>query len=96
MSAPFEFKIIWDGIQISITYTPKRFHDDFDHIEIRAEEGQVLPITESGYRSHFLPREALEEYGGAECFVRAWLDYEAGNPTWMKHKEASRQYTLFD
>ncbi len=32
------------------------------------------PMSETGYRSHFCPRELVEEAGGPVDFVTAWLE----------------------
>lgn len=72
-------------------------HLDFAtaHLEVRSETGEPLPISETGYRSHFLPREAVEEYGGPVEFVKAWLDHDAAKPAWKKYVQERRQLSLF-
>ena len=95
MSAPQAFAIVWDGIPVEITYRQRRWKSDFDHIELRAGDGHILPITETGYRSHFLPGGIVEEHGGVESCVRAWLDHEAKRPDWKARKDAARQMSLF-
>ncbi|MEI4235091.1 hypothetical protein [Roseovarius sp. D22-M7] len=60
-----------------------------------AEDRQPLPLTETGYRSHFLPGGIVEDYGGVEGYVRVWLDHEAESPDWKKRKDAARQMSLF-
>lgn len=95
MSAPITTQIAWDGITVEITYHKRRWKSDFDHIEILAEDRQVLPVTETGYRSHFLPEGIVEDYGGPEDFVRAWLDHEATSPEWQRRRDAAKQMSLF-
>jgi hypothetical protein len=48
-----------------------------DHIELRTADRAALPVTETGYRSHFAPAGAVTEHGGAVAFVTAWLDFPA-------------------
>ncbi|MBS0473096.1 MAG: hypothetical protein JSR60_18645 [Proteobacteria bacterium] len=50
------------------------------HLSIHVLEPSTLklPITETGYRSHFLSE--AEELGGPLAYVRAWLDAEAAAP----------------
>jgi len=55
----------------------------------------VLPVTETGYRSHFVPREEVEALGGPVAYARAWLDHAARSPAWAAHMAASRQLSLF-
>lgn len=95
MSAPITSQIVWDGVQVAITYRQRRWKSDFDHIELHVEEGRIIPVTETGYRSHFLPAGIVEEYGGPEDFVRAWLDHEAASSDWKKREQAARQMSLF-
>ncbi|MGV6803916.1 MAG: hypothetical protein ACWA49_06885 [Ruegeria sp.] len=54
MSAPITTsRIDWRGVAISIDYRIRRFHGDFDHLEIRVLGDGIIPITETGYRSHW-------------------------------------------
>lgn len=95
MSAPITSQIVWGGVQVEITYRKRRWKSDFDHIELHVEEGRIIPVTETGYRSHFLPAGIVDEYGSPEGFVRAWLDHEAGSSDWNKREQTSRQMSLF-
>lgn len=55
-----------------------------------------MPITETGYRSHFRQPGTIEAHGGNVIGqVMAWLDEEAANPAWRAHVDASRQLRLF-
>jgi hypothetical protein len=55
-----------------------------------------LPITETGYRSHFHPRGTVEGLGGdVVAQITAWLDEESAKPAWKAHMERSRQGELF-
>ena len=73
--------IVWRGVQIEITFTPDAF-GMVDHIELRTEGNAPLPVTETGYRSHFTHKGTVAEYGGAVAFVSAWLDHEAERTGW--------------
>ncbi|MEO0667150.1 MAG: hypothetical protein AAFZ99_04490 [Pseudomonadota bacterium] len=95
MSAPITSQIVWRDVSIEITFHQRRWKSDFDHIELHVEEGRIIPVTETGYRSHFLPMGIVDEHGGPERFVQAWLDHEAEKPDWKKHEYASRQLSLF-
>ena len=73
--------ITWRGVEIEITYNPDKF-GMVDHIELRTENKVPLPVTETGYRSHFINRGAVAHHGGAVAFVTAWLDHEAERLEW--------------
>ena len=76
-----QHNITWRGIALEITFTPEKF-GLVDHIEIMAEERAPLPVTETGYRSHFTPVGTVAHHGGAVAFVTAWLDHEAARTGW--------------
>jgi len=73
--------IIWRGIAVEITFTPEKF-GMVDHIELRAADKTPLPVTETGYRSKFLPLGHVAAHGGAVAFVTSWLDHEAARIDW--------------
>lgn len=73
--------ITWRGVRIEITYTPNAF-GMVDHIELRSKGRAPLPVTETGYRSHFMSKGTVSEHGGAVAFVTEWLDHEAARTGW--------------
>lgn len=86
--------IQWQGHEIEITCIKGWPIASFCHIEVRC--AARLPITETGYKSHFMPLEVLEEYASPVEFVEAWLDHAAKDKSWLRHVEESRQGDLFD
>jgi orotate phosphoribosyltransferase len=54
-----------------------------------------LPITETGYLSHFVAADAIDEAGGPVAYVVAWLDRAAQDKEWKSRIEAQRQLSLF-
>jgi len=97
--------IDWQGLGIKVRYEPYWLSNpddgddgyDIAHLEIEAvrPERAVLPITETGYRSHFTSRAEIEGYGGPVAFVRQWLDAVAATPEWRAYVQRSRQMSLF-
>lgn len=88
----------WQGIEIEATYTPQKWGGVIAHLEIRSvkPERAPLPITSTGYRSHFHQPGTIEAHGGdVVAQVIAWLDEEAAKPEWRGHIDASRQGELF-
>lgn len=87
----------WRGIGIEAIYTPLKWNT-IAHLEIRsvAPEGGALPVSGSGYRSHFHQPGTIEAQGGdVVAQVIAWLDEAAAAPEWQQQQEASRQFSLF-
>ena len=95
MSAPITSQIDWRGVTIRIVFRKRRWKSDLDHLEITAMDDAQIPITETGYRSHFLPDGIVEEHGGPEAYVLAWLDHEADSTAWKEKFEAAKQLSLF-
>jgi len=64
MSAPVTSQIDWRGVAISISYHRHQWAE-FDHIEVNVIGDGIIPITETGYRSHYQHSDVTDEYGGA-------------------------------
>ncbi len=65
------------------------------HIEVISDTRQVLPITQTGYKSHFIHAEQLADFGSAVSYVVAWLDHEAKAESWKRHEAEARQLSFF-
>ena len=91
---PIVVSVTWEGIEVEVTYKP---HDimAWAHLELRTDKRQILPVTETGYRSEFVPPGLVEAEGGPEAYVLAWLTREAQRPAWKRKAEAARQLSLF-
>lgn len=92
-------KVSWQNIDIEVRYCPNwSVGDDscgFAHLEIISEDRQKLPITGTGYKSHFLPPEEITAFGGAIDYALAWLNEAGTSEPWLKHIENQRQGCLF-
>ena len=96
------FAASWNGIRLVLSWEPRwlDLNEDYGfdtaHLQIEAVEPEraMLPITETGYRSHFTAAETVTAMGGPVAFVLAWLDQEAASPVWKARAEAARQLTL--
>jgi hypothetical protein len=105
MSAGYHnHRLQWDGITIEIRYDPdwspsyrQIYGYPLAHLEIEALDPvkSPLPMTETGYRSHFCAPADIDAEGGPVDFVRAWLDHDARLPEWKAGQEKRRQLTLF-
>jgi len=95
-------QIVWNGITIQIRYCKAWISEDIDgfniaHLEIMALSPDCarLPMTETGYHSHFRQYADIAEYGGAVEYVTAWLHAEAQSKQWLDYVDLSRQGSLF-
>lgn len=91
------YRFTWHGIGIEAIYTPLKWNM-IAHLEIRsvAPEGAALPVSETGYRSHFHQPGTVEAQGGdVVAQVTAWLDETATSSQWRQQEEAAQQLSLF-
>ena len=65
----------------------------YHHVELRAD--QPLPVTQTGYRSYFIPEEQFEPFVSLGQLVLQWLDQAAQSKHWEKVQEEQRQLKLF-
>lgn len=90
-----EITYVWQGRDILVSYKPHEFIN-MDHIEIRSKDGLPLPITATGYHSHFTPAQSSsmtsEEVIG---LITGWLDEMEQSSDWQKYLMNSRQLDLF-
>jgi hypothetical protein len=83
----------WRGILIQVTLEKQRF---VDHLQIETLDPirAPLPITETGYRSHFIAKDLIEQAGGPAAYLEAWLDHAATAKGWAAIEDTVRQYEL--
>lgn len=87
--------IVWRGITVHIRYeTQYSRMRDLHHLDILAVEPPraKLPITETGYLSHFYYGEVVENVGAE---VLKWLEEEADKPEWKEAEASAKQLMLF-
>ena len=96
-----DYEIVWSGIRIKIRFEKKFLSGSTpglpSHLAIESlkPERAPLPITQTGFRSHFPPLASIEERGGPVAYVLAWLDEEANSREWKTAQAAARQLKLF-
>lgn len=80
----------WRGILISVTIERQRW---VDHLQVETLDPMraPLPITESGYRSHFVSKDVIED---PETYVERWLNSAAKDRGWIEQEADIRQYAL--
>ena len=94
----------WNGITIEVRYCrnwlglyKETYGYHLVHLEIETidPERAPLPITETGYRSHFTRQDEIEASGGPVQFVQNALNEAAKEQSWIDRESAVRQMTLF-
>lgn len=97
MQQPQTYRFQWEGVEIAATYSPVQW-GVIAHLEIESihPKRAPLPITETGYKSHFHPCGTVEANGGdVVAQIIAWLDEEGAKPEWRAYATKSRQGELF-
>jgi hypothetical protein len=98
------YHINWNGIEIEIRYCPdwsqalQEGHGiTMAHLEVEtiSPARAALPITETGYKSHFTNADVIIAAGGAVKFLRDALDCAAQSKDWKRLDAESRQGVLF-
>lgn len=65
--------ITWKGQEITVRWCAD-WSREIAHLEIVTEDRKAHPISETGYKSHFLPRQQVEELDGPVAYVTRWLE----------------------
>jgi hypothetical protein len=87
---------MWRGIDLEIRHCRQWCAiTGLDHIEVRSRDRVSLPITETGYRSHFIAPEQIAEFGTAAEYVLAWIDRASQSQKWKQKDADTRQLPLF-
>ena len=97
------FEIDWldpvtgQTVRVRVIHSRDYLGQGQDHIEVESivPKKAPLPITETGYRSHFLPPLELLNNGGPVTFVTALMDREAEGKDWQKRQVIRQQGDLF-
>ena len=91
----------WQDINIEITYQPRWGNDSVgvSHLEVRSlnPERSPLPITETGYRSHFFYSDEIYSVEEIKGLVEDWLNKDTQQTTWKayQHEQKNQHFTLF-
>ena len=95
---PRSQRFTWRHVTLSVKHTRDYLASGQSHLELSvvAPKGCPLPITDTGYRSHFIEAAELEAAGGPVAFIKAWLDREATSKTYKAAEQRWRQGDLFE
>lgn len=92
----------WQGLAIEALYTPSyseayrsAYGYAIAHLQISTIGHEPLPISETGYLSHFERADNIAAAGGTAAYVRAWLEHAAQSSAWLTVQEEARQLSLF-
>lgn len=86
--------IDWQGLSLSVTFDPDWSGLGYiAHLEVTTVKPDRAPnpISETGYKSHFLPLKEIENAEELRQYVLAWLAEAAESADWR----ANAQLSLF-
>jgi hypothetical protein len=97
------YSLRWQNIDLEVTWERNWLNigregdRDVAHLVIQSVNplDAPLPITGTGYRSHFTNEQTVMALGGPVAFVEAWLEAESQLPDWHDAEAARQQLTLF-
>ena len=98
------YPLTWNDMTVEVRFCRSWFSstreidgETLAHLEVRLHQPAdgILPITETGYRSHFTSLSTVEAHGGPVSFTQSWLDEAASAPAWIERQEERRQMSLF-
>ena len=91
-----EYHIAWQGIDITIRYTPQWTHfSNMANIEIKRDDKGQLPISETGFHYDFISNTLIEDKGGPVEYVTGMLNEYALKKQWIDYLADQRQLKLF-
>ena len=90
-------RLEWRGVTARVRHTPNYLSKGWSHIEliVLTPKAAPLPITQTGYLSHFLDAELLAMSGGPVRFFLDWIEREAKSKSWASAEFKWRQGDLF-
>lgn len=94
---PPTLKLVWREITCRVRHTPNYLSKGWSHVEIIVQKPKdaPLPITGTGYLSHFLDENVLKRAGGPVQFFLDWIEREAHSKQWAAAEFKWRQGDLF-
>ncbi|MEL7167144.1 MAG: hypothetical protein AAGL96_16875 [Pseudomonadota bacterium] len=78
---------------VAVQFQANWLNSDTWHIELRCSDR--LPVTDTGYRSIFVPGPRFEGAADVAAYVRSILDEAGKLDEWQRYLEDSRQLKLF-
>lgn len=82
------FEAVWNDIPLTMSWEPNWLNLEFRaviataHLRRRSRDNVPLPITQTGYRSHFTSSAAVTSAGEPVANALAWLTAKADTPEW--------------
>lgn len=94
---PSALTLVWRDVTSRIRHTPEYLSKGWSHVEIIVTKPRKapLPITSTGYLSHFLGEDELKRAGAPVRFFLDWIGRESLTKQWAAAEFKWRQGDLF-
>lgn len=94
---PSALTLVWRGVTCRVRHTPNYISKGWSHVEIFVTKPKKapLPITSTGYLSHFLGEDELKRAGGPVMFFLDWIERESHTKQWAAAEFRWCQRDLF-
>ena len=80
--------LTWQGITFTLAFAPDYLAGvGMAHLEIRSKE--PLPVTETGYKSIFVPKADIADIRIAAALILQTLDMTAKRTGWKRQQQLS-------
>ena len=89
------FRLEWEGVTVYLKWEPYAYSGIISHLQIQSDNRVPIPVTETGYRSHFCHKAEIEELGGPVAYVRKWLEQESGTAARQSYRKTQGEQALF-
>lgn len=99
-SATEHYDFAWRGTPLHAAYDRDGFGTPGEpyhvaHLQVQSARREPIPVSETGYKSLFIPGGEVEACGGVVSYVTRWLDAAALKPAWKIIEREQRQGRLF-
>ncbi len=87
----------WQHVAFRVRHTPDYLIEGTDHLELLVlrPKREPLPITDTGYLSHFVDGRDVPNAVVALAFFLKWIGREARSKRWQTADNKRRQLDLF-
>ena len=89
------FRLEWEGVTVYLKWEPYAYSGIISHLQIQSDNRVPIPVTETGYRSHFCHKEEIEEHGGPVAYVRKRLEQESLSAERQSYRKQQGRQALF-
>ena len=86
------FNTTWKGLKLKIAYAEQWVTSvEVSHLAITSENKEIMPISKTGYKSHFTNKVTVDSFGGPVKMVHAWFDEKSKSKEWQTYQNQEQE-----